>query len=117
MMTLLLIIAVWLSGSLVVVTYTQTLYLESLRLRSRDLPAFTFFKDTLEPRIGLKADRRVLAFSIIKHTTMVLLGCVFLVVSILRANALWEALLGAAVASWLVMFVGAYALPQVLYRR
>ncbi|MEN6532071.1 MAG: hemolysin family protein [Bryobacteraceae bacterium] len=117
MMTLLLIIAVWLSGSLVVVTYTQTLYLESLRLRSRDLPAFTFFKDTLEPRIGLKAERGVLAFSIIKHTTMVLLGCVFLVVSILRANALWEALLGAAVASWLVMFVGAYALPQVLYRR
>ncbi len=117
MMTILLIVAFWLSGSLVVVTYTQTLYLESLRLRSRDLPAFTFFKDTLEPRIGLKAERGVLAFSIIKHTTMVLLGCVFLGVSILRTKTVWDAVLGAAVASWLVMFVGAYALPQVLYRR
>lgn len=117
MIVLLIVLAVWFSVSLVVVTYTQMLYLESLRLRTRDLPAFTFFKENLEDRIGLKSDRGALAFSLIKHTTLALLGVVFLALAFARHELLWEAVLEAALASWLVMFVGAYALPHTLYRR
>ena len=47
-MTLFLIIlTAWLALSLAGVTFVQLLYLESLRLRSRDLPALAFFKETL----------------------------------------------------------------------
>ncbi len=63
---------------LCLITVVQILYMESLRLRSRDLPALQFFKETLEDRIGVKADDGVLAFSLIKHTLVVLLGVCFL---------------------------------------
>ena len=59
-----ILFAVLLAG----VTFVQVLYLESLRLRSRDLPALEFFKETLKDRIGLKAERGALAFSLLKHT-------------------------------------------------
>jgi hypothetical protein len=32
------------------------LYLESLRLRTRDLPAIKFFKETLEDKIGFPTE-------------------------------------------------------------
>ncbi|MGA7235950.1 MAG: HlyC/CorC family transporter, partial [Bryobacteraceae bacterium] len=39
------------------VTFVQLLYLESLRLRTRDLPSLKFFKDELEDKICIKADQ------------------------------------------------------------
>ena len=39
---------------LAIVSFVQVLYLESMRLRTRDLPALKFFKETLEDRLGLK---------------------------------------------------------------
>ncbi len=56
------------------VTFVQLLYLESMRLRTRDLPALEFFKDTLEDKLGLKTEDGAGAFSLIKHTLLVLLG-------------------------------------------
>ena len=56
------------------VTFVQLLYLESLRLRTRDLPALKFFKETLEDRLGLKTEQGAGAFSLIKHTLLVLPG-------------------------------------------
>ena len=50
------------------VTFVQLLYLESLRLRTRDLPALKFFKETLEDKIGLKTEDGAGTFSLIKHT-------------------------------------------------
>ena len=41
---------------LALVTFVQMLYLESMRLRTRDLPSLKFFKDTLEDRLGMKTD-------------------------------------------------------------
>ena len=41
---------------LALVTFVQLLYLESLRLRTRDLPSLEFFKDTLEDKLGLKTE-------------------------------------------------------------
>ncbi|MGA2275692.1 MAG: hemolysin family protein [Bryobacteraceae bacterium] len=99
------------------VTFVQLLYLESLRLRTRDLPALEFFKDTLEDKIGLKTEDGAGAFSIIKHTLLVLLGIFYFAWFAdgepWNAAIFWQAVL----AVWLVMIAVAYALPQLLYRR
>jgi CBS domain containing-hemolysin-like protein len=91
------------------VTFVQLLYLESLRLRTRDLPSLEFFKDTLEDKLGLKTEQGAGAFSLIKHTLLVLLGILFYA----WIAVFWEA----ALAVWLTMVAVAYALPQLLYRR
>lgn len=99
------------------VTFVQLLYLESMRLRTRDLPSLKFFKDTLEDKLGLKTEDGAGTFSLIKHTILVLLGILFLAWFAdgepWRAASFWQALL----AVWLTMVTVAYALPQLLYRR
>jgi putative hemolysin len=91
------------------VTFVQLLYLESLRLRTRDLPSLKFFKDELEDKIGIKADQGAGSFSLIKHSLLVALGVLYFA----WLGNLWQA----ALAAWLVMIAVAYALPQLLYRR
>jgi CBS domain containing-hemolysin-like protein len=91
------------------VTFVQLLYLESLRLRTRDLPSLKFFKDELEDKIGIKADQGAGSFSLIKHSLLVVLGVLYYA----WLGNLWQA----ALAAWLVMLAMAYALPQLLYRR
>ena len=63
---------------LALVTFVQLLYLESLRLRPRDLPSLEFFKDTLEDKLGLKTEDGAGAFSLIKHTLLALMGVFYL---------------------------------------
>src|SRR6266700_2119953 len=92
------------------VTFVQVLYLESLRLRTRDLPSLKFFKETLEDRIGAKTEDGAGAFSLIKHSLLILLGISF---SIWFGDSFWEALLAAL----LTMVAVCFALPQLLYRR
>lgn len=99
------------------VTFVQLLYLESLRLRTRDLPSLRYFKETLEDRIGLKTEDGAGSFSLIKHSVLVILG---VLVFALVADGLpwdWVVLLEAAGAAWLLMVTVSYAIPQVLYRR
>jgi putative hemolysin len=91
------------------VTFVQLLYLESLRLRTRDLPSLKFFKDTLEDRLGWKTEEGAGAFSLVKHTLLVLLGVLYFAWS----GIFWEAAAGA----WVTMVAISYALPQLLYRR
>jgi putative hemolysin len=91
------------------VTFVQLLYLESLRLRTRDLPSLKFFKDELEDKIGIKADQGAGSFSLVKHSLLVALGLLYFA----WLGSLWEA----ALAAWLVMIAMTYALPQLLYRR
>jgi CBS domain containing-hemolysin-like protein len=99
------------------VTFVQILYLESMRLRTRDLPALKFFKETLEDRLGLKTERGAGAFSLIKHTLLVLAGIFcfawFADGEPWNAAVFWKS----ALAVWLGMLAVAYALPQLLYRR
>ncbi len=99
------------------VTLVQLLYLESLRLRTRDLPSLKFFKDTLEDRIGRGTVQGADSFSLIKHTLLVLLGVLFLAWfadgQVWTATVFWKSVL----AAWLAMFAVSYALPQLLYRR
>jgi CBS domain containing-hemolysin-like protein len=101
---------------LCVITVVQILYMESLRLRSRDLPALQFFKDTLEDRIGVLGDDGLLAFSLIKHTLVLLLGVCFLATRE-GQPAPWQNLFEAALFAWLTMLLSTYVLAQVLYRK
>jgi len=94
----------------------QLLYLESLRLRTRDLPALEFFKSQLENRIGLETDQGALSFSLLKHTMLALLG-VLVLGSFLGRGITWVTFLEACCTSLALMLIGGYAIPQVTYRR
>jgi len=102
---------------LALVTFVQLLYLESMRIRPRDLPSVKFFKETLEDRIGVSIEPGSDAFSLIKHTMLVLLGLLFYAWiaddNPSTAAAFWQAVL----AAWLTLIGVAYILPQILYRR
>jgi putative hemolysin len=99
------------------VTFVQLLYLESLRLRTRDLPSLKFFKETLEDKLGLKTEDGAGSFSLIKHTLLVLLGIFYFAWFAdgepWHAAVFWQS----ALAVWLTMVAVSYALPQLLYRR
>jgi CBS domain containing-hemolysin-like protein len=112
------VVAIVLALLLVPVTSIQLLYLESLRLRSRERPALEFFKSMLQERIGLESEQGVLTFSLIKHTLLVLLGVTFAAVA-RPASGPWtaEPFLVACAAAWITMLAASYAAPQLLYRR
>ena len=55
-------------------TSIQTLYLEGMRLRTRDLPALQHFKAELEPRLNLRSEEGALTFSLWKHTCLAFFG-------------------------------------------
>ena len=99
------------------VTFVQVLYLESLRLRPRDLPSLKFFKDTLEERLGLETEDGAGAFSLIKHTLLALLGILYFAWfadgTPWHAAIFWQSL----TAIVLTMVAVCFALPQFLYRR
>ena len=92
-----------------IVTVVQVLYLESMRLRTRDLPSLKFFKDTLEDRIGLEGEDGAGCFSLVKHSLMIVMVLLYFV----WVPVLWEA----ALAAWLTMLGASFALPQLLHRR
>jgi putative hemolysin len=114
-MTALLLFACFALGLLLcLVTFVQTLYLETMRLRTRDLPSLQFFKSTVEDRIGFDTEEGTLSFSLLKHGTLLLLTiCIFVTYG---AHA-WLSVVEAAFTSWLVMMLAAYVVPQMLYRR
>jgi CBS domain containing-hemolysin-like protein len=99
------------------VTFVQLLYLESLRLRTRDLPAIRFFRETLEDKIGFETEDGAGSFTLVKHTAILLIGILYFLVFADGQAWTWPEVLETAAASWLTMIVMAYVLPQVLYRR
>jgi len=109
--------AVICAALLCLVTVVQVLYTESLRLRARDLPALQFFKDAVESRIGVETETGVLAFSIIKHTLMLLLGVYFLGMRFGNGVGAWQSLFEAALFAWLTMVLATYVFAQLLYRK
>ena len=116
MMLVLTIFAVVLALLLFYASLLQLLYLESLRIRTREYASLEFFKNTLQDQVGLKLEEGGTRFSLLKHVAMALLGVVWLGMT-LPSGPLWEALLAAAGASLAVMFTATYLLPQTLYRR
>src|SRR5689334_20601244 len=117
-MTLLIISAVIvLAALLVLVTLAQMCYMENLRLRTRELPFQLTFKDSMEDRIGLKGDTGALAFSIVKHTTLVVLTVSFVAISGEREGINTSAVVEAILFSWITMLAATYVIPHLLYRR
>jgi putative hemolysin len=112
---LLFLAAVALVVSICLSAFVQILYVESLRLRTRETPALEFFKETLEDRLGWKTEQGALAFALFKHTGLILLGIVFLLIASAGASR-WNA--GeAALLSFCTMLLAAHIVPQMLYRR
>ena len=100
-----------------VITFVQVLYLESLRLRTRDLPSLKYFKDTLEDKLGMKTEEGAGAFSLVKHTLLAMLGILYFAWfsdgTPWHAAVFWQAVLAVIV----TMVAVSFALPQLLYRR
>ena len=97
-------------------TCLQLFYLESLRLRARELPSLQFFKETLEGRLGMETEAGALAFSLVKHIGLAVIGCVTLALTALNAG-LWEALAAACLLVALYVVIGTYIVPQIVYRK
>jgi magnesium and cobalt exporter, CNNM family len=117
-MTLVLPILIALVSILLgLVTFVQLLYLESLRLRPRDLPAMRFFRETLEDKVGFETEDGADRFSLIKHSAILLLGVLFFLLFADEHAWTWPVMWETFAASWLTMILVAYALPQLLYRR
>ncbi len=112
-----IVLIVVLALLLVPVTFVQLAYLESLRLRARERPALEFFKQTAGERLKLESERGVATFSLMKHTILVLLGVLFLAVTMDGSVRHFEALAGAGVGSVATMLTATYVAPHLLYRR
>jgi CBS domain containing-hemolysin-like protein len=118
MMTAIIVATLAAIPVLALVSFVQLLYLESLRLRTRDLPSLDYFKDTLQDKLGLRTEDGAGAFSLIKHTLLALMGILYCAWftsggDSWRAADFWQA----ALAAWATMVIATYAVPQSLYRR
>ncbi|HEV3332063.1 MAG TPA: hemolysin family protein [Bryobacteraceae bacterium] len=102
---------------LAIVNFVQVLYLESMRLRTRDLPAIKFFKETLEDKLGMKTEQGASSFSLVKHTLLVFIAICYFAWFADGEPWQWSVFWQAGLAAWLTMMILAYALPQLLYRR
>jgi putative hemolysin len=99
------------------ITFVQLLYVESLRLRTRDLPALEFFKQKLEAELGMKTDAGVLSFSLIKYALMLFIAILILDGFCAGRPVSWGPFFEAAIASWLCILLSACVIPYILYRR
>lgn len=117
MSTLCLAVALLLTALLAFASYVQLLYLESLRLLRREVPALEVFRETLQSKIGLDPELGSLTFSLIKHFSLPLTGVAYLCALVRPDAPNWQSVLEAAAASVFAMLVSTYLIPQVLYRR
>ena len=116
-MTLLLIVAAAVAAVLVtLVTCIQVLYLESLRIRARELPSLQFFRETLEPKIGISRERGALAFSLVKHLGIAVTGCLLFAIAA-QGAALGEALAATCLLAIGFTLIGTHLVPHIVYRK
>ena len=110
-------LALLLTALLCFVSYVQLLYLESLRLIRRDLPSLEFFRETLAEKIGLELEHGSLAFSLIKHTSLFLIGVFYLCALVQPGVPHWQSIVEAIGAAFVATIVSTYLVPHFLYRR
>jgi CBS domain containing-hemolysin-like protein len=105
------------SSLLTLSAIAQTLYVESLRLRSREYAALEYFKENLEERLGLKIERGALTFSLVKHALIAMMGIFALALLATGREQFWTAIAEAAILAWALCIFFAQILPQLLYRK
>jgi CBS domain containing-hemolysin-like protein len=93
------------------------LYLESMRLRTRDWPALEFFKQSLEKELRMKTETGVVSFSIIKYSLILAVAILMLDGFSAGRPISWIAFAEAAIAAWAGMLLATCLIPYVLYRR
>ncbi|MFM2125384.1 MAG: hypothetical protein RL328_1835 [Acidobacteriota bacterium] len=98
------------------VTCIQVLYLESLRIRTRETLALEFFKEFIEPKIGLETEQGARAFSLVKHIGLAVLGCLLLAITSQNAM-MWEALTAAVLLGSMLVVLCTHLVPQLIYRK
>jgi putative hemolysin len=98
-------------------TTLQILYLESMRLRTRDLPSLEFFKSDLEEKLGLRDEEATLAFSLWKHSLLVIIGALSVAWATSGEESGAFAVFEGAAAAIVLMVVFSLLVPQALYRR
>ncbi len=99
------------------VSYVQVLYLETLRLIRREMPALTHFRETLLPLLGLDADEGSIKFSLIKHISLPVSGVLYLCCVVRPEVAEWQSVVEAIGLCTAAMLLSGYLVPQLLYRR
>ena len=103
-------------AALFLCSFVQLLYLESLRLRSRDFDALSYFKEKISPRLGLENDQAALIFSLYKHSLLVCIGVLSFYLSDSNPTQVLDILQGILIAL-VAMAICSYLLPQLTYRR
>lgn len=99
------------------VSYVQLLYLESLRLLRRESPALEYFRETISQKIGVETEHGALAFSLIKHISLPLVGLFFLCALVRPGVPHWQSVVEAIIFSFVSMLFATYLVPLFLYRR
>lgn len=117
MTILCLVIALLLTLLLGFVSYVQLLYLESLRLIRREVPSLEYFRESLAERIGLESEHGSLAFSLMKHVSLFLVGVFYLCALVRPGVPHWQSVLEAIGLAFLAMLFSTYFVPLFLYRR
>jgi CBS domain containing-hemolysin-like protein len=103
--------------TLTLVTLVQMLYMDALRLRTKEFPMLQLFRDEIDERIGLKAEAGVLAYSLIKHSLLGMLGILVLFLAARSEKVTLLSFAEAAGGWWATMIMSAYIVPQFLYRK
>jgi putative hemolysin len=115
-MTFLVILAgLVLCAALCILSFVQILYLESIRLRTRDLPSLQYFKSTLEARLRFEDEDGTLSFSLLKQGTLLLLAIYMF--DVFQGFVSWQLCVESIFTALLMMVVAGYIIPQMLYRR
>lgn len=105
------------SALLVLASFVQLLYVESLRLRGRDTDALKYFKEHFEERLALRLDRGALSYSLWKHSLIAIMGCFALSLMALGRQEAWYALAEAAALAVALTLLFAQIIPRLLYSK
>src|SRR5947208_13863248 len=85
-------------------TSIQTLYLEGMRLRTRDLPSLQHFKSAVEPRLNLRSEEGALTFSLWKHTCLVALSALVLAEVVDGTHVSFGLVADGVLVAWIAIF-------------
>jgi putative hemolysin len=114
---MIMVLIILLLAMVVLFTGLQTMYLEGMRLRTRDLPSLQYFKSEFEPRLGLRSEEGALTFSLWKHACLIAFA-MLVMTEIIDGGALHPVDFAWALGSaWFLMLLCAYVIPQLLFRR
>ena len=113
----LILLLLGLAAMLILSSLLQSLYQESMRLRTRESDCLDLFRDRIEDAIGRTDAYGLLAMSIIKQSLVGLQGVLLFGLFLNTAPAVWEAAASACAATLAMMLFCCHLVPQLLYRK